>query len=367
MSVDKRPNGQWRARWREYPGGPQKTRQFTRKLDAERFLVKLQHDMLSGSYIDPQVAQTPLGEYADRWLERMTPTWRQTTATAVEVSVRRHIIPQLGNRPLGAIKRSDVEKWASALELAPGTVQLVRQHLGQLLTGAVEDGLIARNPAAGARMPKNDTDRPEPVPAEVVAAITDALPSWARIAVTLALGAGLRHSEVTGLTVDRVQFLRRTVRVDRQLARSEEGRPVFGPPKTEHSNRSVPLAEFVADAVSAHLAEHGPGAGGLIVHYPKGAPIDRSSFGRIWRTARTAAGAEHVDFHDLRHTFASTLLSEGVSVRAVSEWLGHASAVVTLTTYAHMMPIDTDRARSVLDSVLGPRTAEDQLRTGDTG
>jgi integrase len=70
--------------------------------------------------------------------------------------------------------------------------------------------------------------------------------------------------------------------------------------------------------------------------------------------------------HDLRHTFASTLLSEGVSVRAVADWMGHASPMVTLNVYAHMMPIDEDRGRLVLDSALGPKQAESILRTAES-
>jgi integrase len=362
-SVDKRPNGRWRARWREYPGGPQRARHFDRKVDADRFLVKIQHDLLSGSYVDPRQAQTPLVVYAEQWLERMRPTWRATTTASVENSIRRHILPVLGRRQISAIKRADVEAWAAGLDLSPATVATVRQHLGQLLTGAVDDGLIARNPAAGAKMPKNEAARPEPVPADVVDAITAALPSWARVAVPLGLGAGLRQGEATGLTVDRVLFLRRSLRIDRQLVTTSSAAPELGPTKTGTSNRTIPLATFVGDAVSAHLAEHGPGDLGLVLHLPDGRPIGRNRFGRIWRKAREEAGAEHVDFHDLRHTFASTLLSEGVSVRAVAEWMGHASPTVTLETYAHVMPVDDDRARSVLDRALGAQAPGDLLRT----
>ncbi|MFN6121546.1 MAG: tyrosine-type recombinase/integrase, partial [Actinomycetes bacterium] len=271
--------------------------------------------------------------------------------------------PTLGRRPLSAIKRADVEAWAAALDLAPSTVQTARQHLGQILTGAVEDGLIPRNPATGARMPRIEANRPEPVPHEVLETITTALPSWAQVAVPLALGAGLRQSEATGLTIDRVHFLRRSLRLDRQLVTIDSRSPEFGPTKTPQSNRTIPLAQFVADAISAHVAEHGTGDHGLVLHLPDGRPIGRNRFGRIWRAARAAAGAEHVDYHDLRHTFASTLLSEGVSVRAVADWMGHASPMVTLNTYAHLMPVDEDRGRLVLDRALGRVSGEDSVRT----
>ncbi|MFN6118433.1 MAG: phage integrase central domain-containing protein, partial [Actinomycetes bacterium] len=138
MSIDKRPNGQYRARWRE-SDGKQRAKHFDRKIDAERFLVKVKHDQLSGTYVDPQLGQMPLSRYAEQWLERMRPTWRPSTAAGVESIVRLHIVPTLGRRPLSAIKRADVEAWAAALDLAPSTVQTARQHLGQILTGAVED------------------------------------------------------------------------------------------------------------------------------------------------------------------------------------------------------------------------------------
>lgn len=66
-------------------------------------------------------------------------------------------------------------------------------------------------------------------------------------------------------------------------------------------------------------------------------------------------------YHALRHTFASTLLSRGVSVKAVADWLGHANATITLTTYAHLMPADEEVARGVLDAALAPPA--DTVRT----
>ena len=70
---------------------------------------------------------------------------------------------------------------------------------------------------------------------------------------------------------------------------------------------------------------------------------------------------EAARFHDLRHHYASVLLSAGVSVKAVQTNLGHASATVTLNVYGHFMPDDEDRTRAAVDLVLG--AAEDQLRT----
>jgi integrase len=65
------------------------------------------------------------------------------------------------------------------------------------------------------------------------------------------------------------------------------------------------------------------------------------------RWACRAASAPGLGYHSLRHTFASTLLSRGVSVKAVADWLGHSSPAITLATYAHLMPADEEVARAV--------------------
>ena len=112
----------------------------------------------------------------------------------------------------------------------------------------------------------------------------------------------------------------------------------------------------MVDALAAHIAEHGVGEHDLILHQRHGLPVDSNRFGAVWRAARTTAGAPSVDFHDLRHTFASTLLSQGVSVKAVADWLGRSSAVVTLSTY--LMPVDEDRARTVIQAALAPAVSD---------
>lgn len=95
---------------------------------------------------------------------------------------------------------------------------------------------------------------------------------------------------------------------------------------------------------------------------PAGLPLDSDRFGHQWRRACRRAGVPGLGYHALRHTFASTLLSRGVSVKAVADWLGHANPMVTLRTYAHLMPADEEVARAVLDAALAPPA--DTVRTG---
>lgn len=96
-SIDRRPNGRYRARWRETPGATQKTRTFDRKKDAERFLDHIRGDLARGMYIDRAGAQMPFREYAEQW--RAGQIHRRSTAEQAEAHLRVHAYPTLGHRP----------------------------------------------------------------------------------------------------------------------------------------------------------------------------------------------------------------------------------------------------------------------------
>jgi integrase len=223
---------------------------------------------------------------------------------------------------------------------------LAVQHLGTMFEAAVADGLIATNPVRRAKRPRVDVQPVVPLSAEQLTALRDAAPGM--------VPGGLRQSEATGLTVDRVDFLRRQLTVDRQLVTPSSGRPVFAPPKTPRSYRSVPLADVALDELSAHLEAYGTGQDGLLLHRD-GRPLARPRFGEVWRSVRRQTAMPTARFHDTRHTFASILLSGGVSVAAAADYLGHSPAEL-LKTYAHLVPADHERARSVVQAAFAKAT-----------
>jgi integrase len=220
------------------------------------------------------------------------------------------------------------------------------------LGAAVEDGRILRNPAVGVRLPTVDRAPIVPLTAEQVWALAEKAPGWMRAAVLVGAGLGLRQGECFGLTVDRVDWLRREVRVDRQLVTPVKGPATLGPPKTKASYRTLPAPTVVLEALTAHLAEHGEGADRLIFHTTTGAAVRRNMFGRTWPGVATAAGLPGTRFHDLRHHYASALIASGCSIKAVQESLGHASAKETLDTYSHLWPNDRDRIRAAVERTL---------------
>jgi integrase len=164
---------------------------------------------------------------------------------------------------------------------------------------------------------------------------------------------GMRQGECFGLTVDRVDFLRRQVRVDRQLVAARAGVPEFGPPKTKAGFRTIPMPDVVGGTLAAHLARYHPGPAGLVFTNTLGHPIRRSTAGEMWHRAAGLAGLPHwATFHDLRHFYASLLISRGCSVKVIQKRLGHQSAVETLDTYGHLWPDGDDETRDAVDLVL---------------
>jgi integrase len=375
-SIERRPDGKWRARWREYPGGPQRSKHLARKVDAERHLVEVQHRLLSGTYVDPVKARTTVRAYWTVWSARQP--WRESSRSSITSVFEQHVLPAFGARPLGSVRRGDVEAWGARLPLAGTTARLAMQYLGTMFDAAVADGLLASNPARGAKRPRVEVEPVVPFTSDELDVLHEVAPAWFRVAVTLGAAAGLRQGEAAGLTIDRVDFLDRTLTVDRQLVTPGAGKPAFGPPKTARSFRRVPLADVALEQLARHVELHGTGIDGLVLH-GHGTPVRRQRFGQVWRSMRSKAikaipeavtGAERqwqvarwseARFHDTRHTYASTLLSGGVSIAAAAEYLGHSPAVL-LRTYAHLMPADHDRAREVVQAAFA-RRAEDFLRT----
>ena len=361
-SIARRPDGTYRPRFRD-ASGKEHARHFKRKVDAQRWLDEMTAAMVTGQYVDPAAGRVTFRDYAERW--RATQVHRPTTAAHVETMLRRHVYPSLGDKRLGSVLPSDIQSLVKqlSLDLAPATVGVVHRILAGIFKAAVRDRRIVASPCEGTRLPKVHRQRIEPMALEAVEALTEAIPERYRALVTLAAGTGLRQGEIFGLTVDRIDFLRRQLTVDRQLVTMPDRAPYLAPPKTQASVRVVPLPQVVVDAVAAHLATWPTDQ--FVFTTELGDPIRRTAFSeRIWRPALKRAGLSGVTMHGLRHFYASLLIRHGESVKTVQARLGHASAAETLDTYSHLWPDSDDRTRAAVDSVLG-RVA-DSVRTDAT-
>lgn len=363
--------------WRDHDGR-QRSKSFDRKSDAQKHLSTVEADLLRGTYVDPRAGQVTLAEYAHEWMSKQE--WRPATQALAESHLRNHIGPGLGQRSLLAITRTDVQGFVTGLNrgenaLSPRTIDAIYRRLVSILEAAVYDRKIARSPAVKIKLPKVNKAVADSVVAldlDDVHRIAAAAPPWMTAFVWTIATAGLRPGEAAGLTLERVDFMRRELHIDRQLTtivRDPEDTPhgetrttaVLAPPKTESSVRRIPIADSLVAELNRHLAacrplEFAPGAT-LLFTNSKGQPLRRNTLGYTWDQLRTKLdlAPEARGWHSLRHTYASWLIEAGLSVKTVQARLGHASATETLEVYSHLWPDSDDDTRAAIDTRLAGR------------
>jgi integrase len=308
---------------------------------------------VSGAYVDPKLARTTVEAWCDRWLEGYA-TRRPSTVRQAKVHVAQ-IEAAFGSLPLSAVRPSHVKSWTAKLKAdgkSTSYVYALHARLAQVMADAVHDGLLARNPCSRRTSPGAGSQRAYVATTEQVWALHDAMPKHLRIAVLLGAFVGLRKAEACGARVADVDFMRGIV--------SPTVQSPGEPPKSEMSRTAVPIPNELALELSAAVKQWpattvvSDGAGGVAAPW---------AIERAIRTARAKVKGLPAGFryHDLRHYFASLLISSGADVKVVQARLRHASAKTTLDTYGHLWPDSDESARAAVGVVLAARA--DSLRT----
>jgi len=365
---------------------------------AEEWLANAKSDSSRGEFVDPRDGNLLLREYIQKhwWPSR---TGDPATLETVSRRVRNQILPYLGSLPLRQIKVDTLRQWLKDLEgvISPGTAVVAWGYLNNILDCAVDDERIRKNPcrAKTIKAPVKPPTKARAWTRERVAAVQAALPAEYRILVDIGAGAGLRQGEALGLSEDDVDFEAGVIHVRRQV-RSVGGKQVFSLPKG-NKTRVVPLSDYLAARVREHVAafsptavtlpwkdprppttkveakERAPQTHRLLVTNSNKAAVRANMWNEnYWKRALAAAGvipapekaprkdgrgtrlvyqaAHEHGFHCLRHTYASVQLDSRENPVAVSKWLGHADAAITLRVYGHFLPDADGRGRQAMDA-----------------
>lgn len=352
-SIAKRPDGRWRARYRD-DAGKEHARHFKTRALGKAWLDQVTASFVRGDYVDPKAGKITVASYAATWEAAQVSS--EGTKRIVDNALRLHLIPAIGTLPISVVKPTTIQAFVKSLEtkgLSPKTIQGIYDQTSALFSTAVDDRLIAVSPCRKIRLPKSD-GREVVVPTlDQVSALRSAFDARWQPAVIVLAGSGLRIGELLGLHVEHIDLEARTIRVEQQRLQSGHLAPV----KSKTSRRVVPIGRVVVRALRDHLDGRTDGA---LFLDELGEPL----IYRRWRTLAEAAAREagvDVTAHTLRHFFASALISGGASVKQVQLALGHSSPMITLGTYSHLWPGDEDRTRDVVDAALKPFA--DSLRT----
>lgn len=381
--IRKTPSGNWRACWREATGRqPSKT--FKTRREAAAFLATMEASAHNGTYVDPHAGRRVLfGNYAAAWLN--TRTLETRTAERDDSFMRNHVLSYWAKTPLARIDHSSVQKWISGLStrLAPASVAECHRLFSGVLKAAVRDRLIPANPAEGVRLPKK---RRRAGSQQTISRddfthrLLPAVPERYRAVVGLAGGTGLRWGECVGLRWESVDLERGALQVERVAVENDHSHVTTKPyPKSRAGRRTVPVPPLVHYLLVQHRERFGQGPHGELFVNEAGTPLRRGLFrARIWRpslvrggllgsviedqsevlaswptengstakgsyptvtqavkdVARNAYGG--LRFHDLRHSYASWLITSGVPVPDVQRVMGHESPTTTLAIYTHV-------------------------------
>lgn len=356
MTISKTPNGRWRALVKS---GRQivATRTFDRKADAQAWHNAQKRSLVLGEYIDPRAGRMTLAVAIHEWLEAREGTVAGSTLTR-DREITRGLPRSILNRPLNSIRAADLDSlWADLLRkgLARGTVARTRTTLSALATWAVNQGLIAKNPVRESVVPRGSQladpheiypftiDELRAVHADVHALIQDK----AAADMILVLGlTGLRWGEIAALRVRDVQTVPfPAFRVSRSRPDGQRVRSVTkgGKPRT------VPLVDDAWKVVQP-LSDRGPDE--ILFSNASSGMRLLSNWRRGTNWPRYGRGRR---VHDLRHTAATIWIQNGVDIKTVQNWLGHASAKLTLDTYAHYMGTNADIASiALMNTALSP-------------
>lgn len=364
-SIQKWRGGRYRAHWRNDEGRPQ-SKVFDYKADAIAHLDRVDAALERGTYVSPGHRRQTVAQYVTgSWLPAQA--WRPATRELFDSQWRKHIEPRWADAPLASIRRTALQAWVNELgeTLAPATAEGVYRRLVSILRAAVDDDILDKLPTARIKVPKTPSSKTKlavPTPAEVEAITGVMTPHYKAIVATIAT-LGLRPGEAIGLTVERVNFLKREVVVDRQLVTRAVGSqgPTLGPPKTDAGNRTLPAPPELLDRLAAHIDEYGtlelePGAT-LIFQTSRNAPVRRGVLVDAWHRAarKVDLRGELRGWHSLRHYAITTLIAAGVNPDYVRQFAGHESLSQTLDIYSGWWPSDADEARDVLAAALERR------------
>ena len=385
-SIRKRSDGRWEGR---YTAGRNEE---TGKLIYKSVLARTQAECkrqlreavwnrehkatpLTGLAQETQGTSAPQMNGQEYTVAQWLPTWydlyakqniRESTQIQYSYFMNQLVIPQIGEVPLSQLTglrlqilyqdlringRVHSQKRASS-GLSPKTVRSVHMFLHAALEQAVRAGIIAKNPTMECKPPKLDRKEMKVIQPEQIgdylqaAAERNVLPLF-----FLELTTGLRRGELLALLWSDLDPQNRSVSVTKSVSRLN-GKLVVSQPKTHNSIRVLPVSQQAVELLVEEHKKH-PGNPYMFPSPKTGGMFDPDSFRHTHEKILKAIGTEHIRFHDLRHTFATLSLKNGVDVKTLSSTLGHYSAGFTLSTYTHATPDMMREAADTMGDVIG--------------
>ena len=315
---------------------------------AQRRLTELLRDVDTGTFAEP--TRLTVAKYLEQWLrDSAGPRVSSRTLESYRGNLDRYLGPKLGRIPLEKLTPRHVQEMEAQLlqnggrngrPLSPRTVLQAHRVLSKALNDAVKLGYVVRNVVDAVEPPRTTKYEGQFLDWEEVHVLLDQITDPLRQTLALlAIQTGLRRSELLGLHWRDINFSSGALSVRRALIKLASGGTELKVTKNGHGR----VVDLPADSVEALRAHRGrnpetSGNGNFVFCHSDGSLLDPDLVSKWFRKAARKAGLEGLRLHDLRHTHASLMLSQGIHLKVVSERLGHSSIGITGDLYSHVLP-----------------------------
>lgn len=373
-NIRKRKDGRWEGRYtagHDPDTGKAMVKNVLGRTQAE-VREKMKAAISEVARLDPvRSGQYTLGQWVEQWFEIYSkPNLRESTARYYKMFIDKHIVPKLGGVKLNKLRAIEIQRFYNSLrtggrlreaqkEKNPGLsasyVRGIHTMLHTCLDAAVREKLILSNPVNDCKPPKLEKHEMKTLESEQVWAYLKAADARGLLPMFfLELKTGLRKSELVALQWSDVDWKARTVSVCKQ-AYMTDGKLTVVPPKTANSVRKIALSEETLALLKQQRASF-PESACVFPSPVTGEMYHPDSVVNLHKKILKEAGLEHIRFHDLRHTFATLALQNGVDVKTVSAMLGHSNAGFTLATYTHTTTAAQHQAAAIMGSLVSMGT-----------
>ncbi len=318
------------------------------KFECEEKIRKLKEEL--GKAREKIKPDMPFGEWLDFWYQNFCkPALRETTKASYENFIYNHIIPTIGKIPLNKLLQNDLQQFYARLKKGgrlkdvntKGTGvsdRMVRSCHGRCrsaLEKAVTEGLIATNPAIGCKLPpKKGREMQVLTPNEIARFLARAKEEGYYEIFLLELSTGMRRGEILALKWSDVNFKDGSLRIQRQAVAAGK-QIIVQTPKTRASIRTILLPSYMIE-ILAKLKQSKTCEWVFPSPVKEGEPRNPTALHHRFKLILKRASCKDIRFHDLRHTFATMALENGMDVKTLSGIIGHISAETTVNTkYGH--------------------------------
>ena len=368
-NIRKRKDGRWEGRYtagRDPVTGKQIFKNVLGKTQAE-VKEKLQKALAQAGKIDfARIGKYTVAMWMEEWFENVAKLKvRLSSHQTYRGYIDHHITPNIGNIPLEKLTTMDLQKLYRKLlnkgrverieakqqpkGLSAKTVRNINQVISSAMDFAVAQKIIPENPCKAVELPKVEHKEMQTIPAEQLQAfLQEAKATGVYVMYYIELATGLRRGELLGLKWTDIDWNNGIIKVRRQVARVD-GQIVEAPLKTKNSYRTVTISQQAIEVLKQQEEKTNDE---YVFPSPNGGPISPDSVNNMLKRVLARAGIPKVRFHDLRHTFATVALQNGVDIKTVSGMLGHFSAGFTLDTYAHVTTAAQKEAADTMGDVL---------------